>query len=85
MPIALDLRADLLTGTRKQDAGFRVEVDSRNEKMGKRIREAEIQKNPVMLIMGDKDIPYELLRKVMYTAARANFTDVSFAVNHKEV
>jgi biopolymer transport protein ExbD len=35
-------------------------------------------------IMGDKDIPYQLLRKVMYTAARADFTDVSFAVNRKD-
>ena len=34
-------------------------------------------------IMGDKDIPYQLLRKVMYTAALADFTDVSFAVNRK--
>ena len=34
-------------------------------------------------IMGDKDIPYQLLRKVMYTAALANFTNVSFAVNQK--
>lgn len=34
-------------------------------------------------IMGDKDIPYQVLRKVMYTAARADFTDVSFAVNQK--
>ncbi|AKJ29238.1 ExbD/TolR family protein [Caldimonas brevitalea] len=34
-------------------------------------------------IMGDKDIPYRLLRKVMYTAARANFSDVSFAVIRK--
>jgi biopolymer transport protein TolR len=31
-------------------------------------------------IMGDKDIPYRLLRKVMATAARAEFSDVSFAV-----
>ena len=37
-----------------------------------------------LTIMGDKDIPYQLLRKVMYTAAVANFTDVSFAVNRKE-
>jgi len=36
-----------------------------------------------LTIMGDKDIPYQLLRKVMYTAARAEFTDVSFAVNRK--
>ena len=35
-------------------------------------------------IMGDKDIPYQLLRKVMYTAARADFTNVSFAVNRKD-
>ena len=34
-------------------------------------------------IMGDKDIPYQLLRKVMYTAAVANFTNVSFAVTQK--
>ena len=35
-------------------------------------------------IMADKDIPYQLLRKVMYTAALADYTDVSFAVNRKE-
>jgi biopolymer transport protein ExbD len=35
-------------------------------------------------IMGDKDIPYKLLRKVMVTSARANFSDVSFAVRRKD-
>jgi len=34
-------------------------------------------------IMGDKEIPYRLLRKVMVTCARADFTDVSFAVSKK--
>ncbi|MGZ8274450.1 MAG: ExbD/TolR family protein [Burkholderiaceae bacterium] len=34
-------------------------------------------------IMGDKDIPYRLLRKVMVTCARADFTEVSFAVQKK--
>lgn len=34
-------------------------------------------------IMGDKSIPYSLLRKVMYTSARANFTEIAFAVNRK--
>ena len=34
-------------------------------------------------IMGDKDIPYRLLRKVMATAARADYSDVSFAVTKK--
>jgi biopolymer transport protein ExbD len=35
-------------------------------------------------IMGDKAIPYQLLRKVMATCALANYTEVSFAVNRKE-
>jgi len=31
-------------------------------------------------IMGDKDIPFRLLRKVMSTCAQAAYTDVAFAV-----
>ena len=37
-------------------AGFRAEVDARNEKMGKRIRDAEVQKVPAMLVFGDRDM-----------------------------
>ena len=36
-----------------------------------------------LTIMGDKDIPYRLLRKIMFTGARANFADVSFAVRQR--
>ena len=36
-----------------------------------------------LTIMGDKDIPYRLLRKIMATSASANFSDVSFAVRQK--
>ena len=36
-----------------------------------------------LTIMGDKDIPYRLLRKVMATSARANYSDVSFAVRQR--
>lgn len=39
-----------------QAAGFRAESDDRNEKMGKRIRESEMQKIPMMLVMGDTDL-----------------------------
>ena len=35
-------------------------------------------------IMGDKDIPYRLLRKVMSTCAQAGYTDVQFAVRKRE-
>ena len=34
----------------------------------------------MVTIMGDKDIPYRLLRKVMSTCAQAEYTDVAFAV-----
>ena len=35
-------------------------------------------------IMGDKDIPYRLLRRVMVTCARAGFSDVAFAVQRRD-
>ncbi len=36
-------------------AGIRVEVDLRNEKMGYKIREAQLQKTPYMLIVGERE------------------------------
>ena len=49
------------------------------------VRQENAAQSKAVTIMGDKDIPYQLLRKVMYTAARANFTDVSFAVTRRDV
>ena len=37
-------------------AGVRVEVDDRNEKLGYKIREAQLQKVPYMLVIGDRDV-----------------------------
>ena len=39
-----------------EDLGFRVEVDYRNEKIGKKIREAQLEKVPYMLVVGDRDM-----------------------------
>ena len=39
-----------------KDAGIRVEVDYRNEKLGYKIREAQLEKVPHMLILGEKEI-----------------------------
>ena len=38
-----------------EDVGIRVELDSRNEKIGYKIREAQLQKVPYMLVLGDKE------------------------------
>jgi threonyl-tRNA synthetase len=40
---------------RLQGAGFRAELDARNEKIGHKIREAQLQKVPYMLVVGDKE------------------------------
>ncbi len=39
-----------------EDSSFRVEADFRNEKTGYKIREAQLEKIPYMLVIGDKEI-----------------------------
>jgi threonyl-tRNA synthetase len=41
---------------RLKAAGVRVEVDERQEKIGYKIREAQLQKIPYMLVVGDKEV-----------------------------
>ena len=57
LPIA-DRHLDYLYEVKKQleDKGFRCEVDDRSEKIGYKIREAQLEKVPYMVIVGDKDI-----------------------------
>ncbi|MDT3414187.1 threonyl-tRNA synthetase [Brevibacillus aydinogluensis] len=39
-----------------EQAGIRVELDARNEKIGYKIREAQVQKIPYMLVIGEKEV-----------------------------
>ncbi len=57
LPIA-DRHLDRIYEIKKvlDDMGMRVEVDDRSEKIGYKIREAQLQKIPYMLVIGDKDI-----------------------------
>ncbi len=57
LPIA-DRHADYAYELKRmmQSKGIRVEVDDRSEKIGYKIREAQLQKNPYMLIVGDKEV-----------------------------
>mgnify|MGYP001575683779 CR=1 FL=1 len=43
------------TAARLKEAGLRVEVDERNERMNAKIRDAQLQKIPYMLVVGDKE------------------------------
>ena len=62
-------------------AGLKDELDLRASRGT--IVVANEAKGRALTIMGDKEIPYRLLRKVMATAAQADFADVSFAVVQK--
>ena len=62
-------------------APLKAELDLQSNRQA--VRDETKAQGKALTIMGDKDIPYSLLRKVMYTAARANFSDVSFAVSQK--
>ena len=39
-----------------ESAGYRVEVDYRNEKIGRKIRDAQLEKIPYMVVVGDRDM-----------------------------
>jgi threonyl-tRNA synthetase len=41
---------------RLEEAGIRARLDARNEKVGRKIREATVEKIPYMLILGGKEV-----------------------------
>lgn len=60
MPIA-DRHADYAgkVASALRQAGMRVEIDQRNEKIGYKIREGQVQKIPYMLVLGDREMENE--------------------------
>ena len=73
--------ADVLGADGDLIAPLKAELDLQAARLG--TRKDNATQNRQLTIMGDKDIPYRLLRKVMATGARANFSDVSFAVRQR--
>jgi len=51
---------------RLQREGLRVEVDTRDEKIGYKIREAQMQKIPYMLVVGDQEVENEAVNVRKY-------------------
>jgi len=57
LPIAdRHLEYAAVTRARLAEVGLRVEVDGRQEKIGFKIREAQLQKIPYMLVVGDREV-----------------------------
>ena len=56
LPVGADHRgAARELGARLQEAGYRVEVDDRDDTVGKRIRDAELEKIPYTIVYGDRE------------------------------
>jgi biopolymer transport protein TolR len=73
--------ADVINAKGDLIPGLKAELDLL---ASRQVIRAENEANKrAITIMGDKEIPYRLLRKVMVTCARADFTDVAFAVQQK--
>ncbi len=73
--------ADVLAMEGDLIAPLKAELDLQaNRQVIRKENEAQSRQ---LTIMGDKDIPYRLLRKIMVTSARANYSDVSFAVRQR--
>src|SRR5918999_1762997 len=61
IPVGEDHRADAAEIARGlREAGFRVDVDERDETVGKRIRDAELEKVPKTIVYGDRESPASL-------------------------
>lgn len=58
IPVNVDLHYDYARNLQDElkSQGVRVEIDDRNEKMGCKIREAQMQKIPYQVVVGDKEV-----------------------------
>lgn len=72
---------------RMMDEGIRVELDERNEKLGYRLREAQINKIPVQLVIGDGEIVNGEVNVRRYGKNESNTMKVEdfFDALHREI
>ncbi len=78
IPIA-DRHNDYADSLQKKfiDSGIRAEVDRRREKMGYKIRDAETQKIPLILIVGDREVEQEKISVRVHTLGDLGQMDVN--------
>ena len=69
--------ADVLAAEGDLIAPLKAELDVQAQRQV--IRKENEAKGKTVTIMGDKDIPYRLLRKIMVSCSQAGFSDVSFS------
>ncbi len=79
IPVSPDVHYDYAKQVQEQlqAEGFRVELDDRNEKIGYKIREAQMQKIPYMLVVGDNEVAEKAVNVRKYGEQKSE--TISFA------
>ncbi|MFJ5716314.1 threonine--tRNA ligase [Neobacillus sp. NPDC093127] len=60
-----------------KQSGVRVKIDQSNEKLGYKIREAQMQKIPYMLVLGDREVNEEAVNVRKYGAQQSESTSLN--------
>ena len=84
IPVKNELHLDYATNLAKrlQALDIRVEIDSRDEKLGYKIREAQTKKIPYQLVIGDNEVNSEILAVRQYGKNDTNTLSVNEFINN---
>ncbi|WP_077619030.1 threonine--tRNA ligase [Bacillus sinesaloumensis] len=74
IPVSPDVHLDYAKSVQEklQAEGLRVEIDDRDEKIGYKIREAQMQKVPFMLVVGDNEVGENAVNVRRYGEQKSN-------------
>jgi threonyl-tRNA synthetase len=83
IPVSPNVHGDYAQQVKEvlQSNGIRVELDSRDEKIGYKIREAQMQKIPYMLVVGDKEVEGNAVNMRKYGEQNSETVELSAFVD----
>lgn len=87
IPVSLEAHMEYAEQVKNQlqQAGTRVEIDTRNEKMGYKIRDAQTMKIPYQIIVGDNEIDSETINVRAYGADDSSAQSVDSFIDEVEI
>lgn len=87
IPVSLEAHMEYAEQVKNQlqQAGMRVEIDTRNEKMGYKIRDAQTMKIPYQIIVGDNEIDSETINVRAYGADDSSAQSVESFLDEVEI
>lgn len=87
IPVSLEAHMEYAEQVKNQlqQAGMRVEIDTRNEKMGYKIRDAQTMKIPYQIIVGDNEIDSETINVRAYGADDSSAQSVESFLDDVEI